>query len=258
VDALGLYSRAFRFAALPANLLGDSVGTVLFAAMAKVQNEQQRLQNAFRQGTALTALLVMPLSALAIVLAPEFFVVVLGPQWSGAILPFQILAVGMFCRAGWKIGVAVLRAKGAISTMAIFSAIYAALIVAGALAGQFFGLVGVAVGVATATVLYYFLNLYQIKPHLTLSWIELLGLHVPAVITTTIVLISASVVAGLVRQWGWSELAVIVVTAFGVGAALLACVWWVPRLVFGTENLDWLRLIAGQFLGKIKPSSRAG
>jgi PST family polysaccharide transporter len=253
VDALGLYSRAFRFAALPANLLGDSAGTVLFAAMTKVQTEEMRMRNAFRQGTALTALVIMPLTAIAVILAPEFFVVVLGPQWSGAVLPFQILALGMFFRAAWKVGGSVVRAVGAVHQMSVASMVYAALIVVGALVGQLYGLVGVSVGVTTAVVLYYFLQLFQVKRLIHIGWPEILSLHVPAFVTTILVLVVAWVAAGLARQFGLPEWLVIVATSAGVGAALLVSVWLMPKLVLGEENIAWLRVFARHLFGKKSP-----
>src|SRR5207253_4643905 len=42
--AVGLYSRAYRLMALPANLISDAVGSVLLSTISKIQEDRQRLR----------------------------------------------------------------------------------------------------------------------------------------------------------------------------------------------------------------------
>ena len=101
-SSLGLYTRARKLMGAPASLLGGMLDDVLFPAMARVQDDLPRLGLAYRRGVSLVALTMLPLSALLMVLAPEVIAVALGPQWLGAVVPFQILAVGLLLRTSYK------------------------------------------------------------------------------------------------------------------------------------------------------------
>jgi PST family polysaccharide transporter len=93
---LGSYNRAYQLMALPANLFGQMVERVLFPALAAIQHNIKGLSTVYLRGVAGIALLCLPLSAAALVLAPEVVYVVLGPKWSqGDRATFQILAAGI-------------------------------------------------------------------------------------------------------------------------------------------------------------------
>lgn len=70
-----------------------------------------------------------------IVMAPEVIYAALGPQWSEAVVPFQILTVGMFFRASGKVSGPVLKARGRVYRMAWCKGVYAACVFAGVYAG---------------------------------------------------------------------------------------------------------------------------
>jgi len=81
VSALGLYGRAYNLMTISVNVLGQVLDKVLFSAMAKVQNEPERLVTAYRRGTALIGLTILPISVVSYILAPELINVLLGPAW---------------------------------------------------------------------------------------------------------------------------------------------------------------------------------
>ena len=69
-DALGIYSRAYCFVGLPANLFGTVVDRVIFPAMAMVQKDRQKLAEAYSRAVGLVAMTTIPLSAVLFALAP--------------------------------------------------------------------------------------------------------------------------------------------------------------------------------------------
>jgi hypothetical protein len=89
--SLGFYGRAHALMAAPAYAFGTVLDQVLFPAMAKVQHDPERLAAVYRRGVALIALLVLPASAVLILVAPELVRVVLGPRWAPVVAPFQVL-----------------------------------------------------------------------------------------------------------------------------------------------------------------------
>ncbi|MEL6614763.1 MAG: lipopolysaccharide biosynthesis protein [Bacteroidota bacterium] len=156
-NALGLYNRSYKMMALPAGFLAESFNGVLFPVMAQVQDRRESLHNALVRTTALLALLLLPLTGVASVLAQEVVLVVLGPDWRGAIGALQILALGMFFRAGYKTGMAVLKARGRVYLAAWLQGIYAVLVVVGSLIGWRYGIEGVAASAVIAVVTFFVL-----------------------------------------------------------------------------------------------------
>lgn len=150
VEALGTYGRAYQFLVQPTNLLGGLVNQVLFPAMSSVQHDNKKLARAFRLTVALLAMTTLPLSAVLVVLAPEIVSLLLGKQWMGVTLPFQILATCLVFRVGYNAAAIVACAKGAIYRGALRQWLYAVLVSTGAWIGHFAGITGVALGVAVA------------------------------------------------------------------------------------------------------------
>lgn len=91
VHVLGLYSLAFMIAFAPAQHFSSQVGKVLFAAAAASDVDASGARTL--TATRLMALLLAPLVPVAIVLAPPLVPAVLGSEWSGMVVPFQLLVV---------------------------------------------------------------------------------------------------------------------------------------------------------------------
>jgi PST family polysaccharide transporter len=136
VASLGYYSRAYQLIAMPAMLFGQVLDRVLFPVMSSFQDDQRRLANAYRRGTELVATVMAPLSALAVVLAPEIIEVVLGDGWDPVVAPMQVLALGLVCRTGYKVSDSLARSAGTVYRRAWRQAIYAVLVVVGPLVGS--------------------------------------------------------------------------------------------------------------------------
>lgn len=243
-DALGLYSRAYRLMSFPANLFGETVERVLFPAMSQAQADDQRLTVAYRRGIALTALLVLPVSAIAIVLAPELVQVVLGPSWKGAVLPLQVLAVGMFFRTGYKLSGTLARAKGAVHRLALYHTIYAILVVAGAWVGHWAGLAGVAWGVVGALAVQYLLMAHLSLSVTSLRWRAFIGAHASAVTLTLVAATIAWSIAAWLRGWETSAGLVLLAALGTVTMSLCVLICLAPAFWLGTDGLWWLHTLS--------------
>lgn len=88
---LGLYSLAFTIAFTPVTQFSSQIGHVLFPAAATSGAETMRRRTL--GGVRLTCLALLPLTPVAIVLAPVLVPAVLGERWRGLVAPFQILIV---------------------------------------------------------------------------------------------------------------------------------------------------------------------
>jgi PST family polysaccharide transporter len=243
-DALGFYSRAYRLIALPANLFGEAADKVLFPAMAKVQNEPERLTTAFRRGVVLVSLLVLPASVTIFVLAPEIVYVLLGPNWGGVVGPLQVLSLGIFFRTGYKMSGTLARAKGAVYNFALIKGLYAVLVVGGALIGQRFGLTGVAIGVLGALTVHFFLMSQLSLKNTLMSWSEFLGAHVPALTLTAIVSAVSWGTATLMREFNSPAIVTLSATITVALVCVLIIVRFVPALSIGEEGVWWLQTLS--------------
>jgi PST family polysaccharide transporter len=236
--ALGVYGRAYQLMAAPAVLFGNVLDRVLFPAMVQIQDQPKRLAEAYRRCTALIALVIFPLSALLVLLAPEVVLVLLGPDWQAVTLPLQILGVGMLFRTGCKISDSLVRATGAVYRRTWRQTAYAVAVIAGAWVGQQWGLEGVAVAVLVTLALNFFLMAQLGLCLAEMSWRTFGAAHLPGLILAALVAVPVAITAAALRTWECSPLLVL----GGSLAAVLPCLLLVRRLPgpFLGEDGKWM------------------
>ncbi|HPH65107.1 MAG TPA: lipopolysaccharide biosynthesis protein [Kofleriaceae bacterium] len=216
-DALGFYSRAYDMVRIPSMMFTSIVGSVMFPAFATLQNDAERLGQAFRRSLFATAVILTPASIGLIVLAPEVIATVIGPQWTNTVLPFQIMGATMLFRTSYKIGAIVARASGDAARTAVTQAVYAVAVIAGAIFASRWGIAGVATSTAIAVTL-NFLMLTGLGMHYTnLKWWDVVNAHRQAVLAGLLTLAGAWPTAWLLRQAGAPRVVTLVVTTL-VGA----------------------------------------
>lgn len=254
--ALGVYTRAYGLMTMSVTIFGSAFDRVMFASLAKMQHERERVALAFRRGVALITLVILPLSAVMFVLAPEVIEVLLGPKWSEVVVPFQVLAVGMLFRTSYKVSASVARATGAVYRSAWRQGVYALLVVAGAWAGQFWGVAGVSLGVLLALAVFFVL-MAQLSVRLTsITWRDYVAAHAPAASLTLLVGVEVWAVAALLRRFGAPA---VLVLAASVGVALLtfaALLKLRPRLALGEDGLWALCRIVERLPKRFTPAAR--
>ncbi|MEO7965742.1 MAG: lipopolysaccharide biosynthesis protein [Gemmatimonadaceae bacterium] len=238
VSALGVYGRAYELMLVPAQAIGMLLDKVLFPALARVQEEPERLRLAYRRATSLVALLVMPLSGAAIVLAPELVAALLGMGWTRAIVPFQILTLGMYFRVGYMIGHSVANATGAARAVAWRNALFAALVVFFAVIGARRGLVGVSIGVLVAMAV-NFAMIFHLGARITgLTTASFIGMHLPAALLTAVVGLEAWGVAVAMRGREVPAVVSLIVAGLAIAPTLLLMVRMLPAAL--GEDGRWL------------------
>jgi len=92
-DALGLYSVALNLATLPMNKIMGTVNQVAFAAVARLQEEPERLRKRVLQGNRLAAALSVGTMWGMAATAPELVHVVIGSKWEASIVPLQLIGI---------------------------------------------------------------------------------------------------------------------------------------------------------------------
>jgi O-antigen/teichoic acid export membrane protein len=127
-----------------------------------------------------------PAMAAMAVAAPHLVPALYGRQWTGAVLPLQILCGVGYFRALYHLGGIVAQSAGRVYGELWRQAMYAVLVLAGAWWGMSYGLAGVAFGVAGAIV-YMFVASGQLAIAVTQSsWKDYLRVQAGAVFTACV------------------------------------------------------------------------
>ncbi len=96
--ALGLYHKAYALMTLPISKIFEPLGNVTVPALSRLQDDPARYRQYYLKAVNSVAWLTMPLVALLAAAAGPIILLVLGPQWEGAIPIFKILAVASVFR----------------------------------------------------------------------------------------------------------------------------------------------------------------
>jgi PST family polysaccharide transporter len=244
--ALGVYGRAYHLVAGPAMLLGGVLDRVLFPAMAKVQDQPERLGLAYRRGVALIALVVLPFSTALVLLSPELVLVLLGPEWDQVTVPLQILAAGLLFRTSYRMSDSIARATGAVYRRAWRQGVFAALVLGLSWVGHHWGLPGVALGVVVAVALNFLLMAHLSLQLAALTWRGFLTAHVPGVALSALVGLEIWGSASLLRSSEASAWMVVLLSSAATLPSLLL-IRVMPRLFLGQEGRWMIRTLTARF-----------
>ena len=91
--SLAFYQMAYRFSNIPATEISNVISWVTFPAYSKLQDDIQRLKEAYLKVLQFTAFLSIPTAGLIFILAPDFVTLFLSEKWLPIIPTMQILAV---------------------------------------------------------------------------------------------------------------------------------------------------------------------
>jgi PST family polysaccharide transporter len=243
-QALGLYALASQLMTAPAVIFGQILDRVLFPTMALVQQEQSRLARAYRSGVAACALFTMPAGVILAIIAPELVFVLLGNGWEGVVVPFQILALGMFFRTSYKLSDTIARATGAVYARAWRQAVFAIAIAVGSLIGQLWGLPGVVLGVIAGVATNYFF-MAQLSLVLTgMSWSDFARAHAPGMVLASALGFIVWAVVTHLRALKISAIVVLVdATMLSIILSLSFC-WLLPALFLGDDGRSAVRVLS--------------
>lgn len=154
-NALGIYGRAYSILMTPVSVLGTTLDTTIFPALARINQNTDLQSKVIFNLTYATVLVILPVSVVMVISAEEIVLVVLGPNWLEVIPVFQILALSMAFRSGYKVFDSYCKATGKVYELAIRHKLYMILVVAGCFIGKNYGLMGVAYAITTANILHY-------------------------------------------------------------------------------------------------------
>ena len=256
--AVGIYGRAYQLVGMPVMLFGQVLERIMFPVYSRLQSDRQKATVHYGHTVALSAMVMAPISVLFVVLGPEIVRVILGPDWSEAVIPLQILACTIVFRMGYKLNDSLTKAFGLVYQRAWRLAIYACAVAAGASGGVLWGLPGVAVGVSFAIVLNFFLMAQLTLGRLNASWGWFASKYVRAGVFVLCFFPLLQGTASALRFFEAGYLGVLfgVLAMFCLSAGIVTIVR--PALIFGPDVRWFARLVAQRIKPKFTGEKLSG
>ena len=221
VASLGLYERAYSLMLLPSTYVAVVMSGVLFPAVAQVQKEPARLRRGYLVATQFTALIAAPAMVGIMVAAPYLVPLVYGPQWSGTVVPLQILCAAGYFRALYHLGSVVLQGVGRVYSELLIQLVYACLVIGGSLVGLRFGLAGVAAAVGGAILIMFVATADLVLRATHTAWRDYLRVQLGGLVIATVT--AGITVAARRLLESLSAPPLLIVLGVIVGSALPAC-----------------------------------
>jgi PST family polysaccharide transporter len=153
-EAIGIYGRAYQLVNIPIESLNVSLGSVVFSALSRLQDDPARLRSYFLRGYSLALSLTVPISIALGLFAEDIVRVALGAKWDDAAPILRALAPTVLVYAiinplGW-----LLFSLGLVGRSLRVALVLAPLVIAGYLVGLPYGPVGVALGYSGALLIW--------------------------------------------------------------------------------------------------------
>lgn len=109
---LGFYSRGMQFAHVPNNSINGVLQTVTYPILAKLQDDDDRLINAYRKYIRMTSMVIFIIAGILCALAKPIILLFLTKKWAEAIVYLQIFSITYMFDHLCTINLNLLKVKG--------------------------------------------------------------------------------------------------------------------------------------------------
>jgi len=249
-EVLGLYSKAYQLMMLPANILGTVIDKVLFPIMSSIQNEKQRLSNAYITALSVVVMVTMPLSAVLVIFAEDIISIIFGQQWIGSAHILQILSLALVFRITYKFSDTLSRAKGSVYKRAWRQGIYAMFVFIGAWFGSTWGAAGVAWGTALAILVNFLLMLQLSQKLIGFSWGKILLLHFKHFLISISMVTCILMLRKELVFYKYSSFSITVISIF-FGMFSLCLIWFLVRSFISVE-INFIKISMSKIISRKK------
>ncbi|MBV8968022.1 MAG: lipopolysaccharide biosynthesis protein [Verrucomicrobia bacterium] len=225
-EVLGIYGRAYQLINIPTDNLNTTIGQVAFPALARVQNDPERLRSYFLKGYGLFLSLVVPLTMGCGLFATDIVRLFLGWKWEAAAPVFRLLAPTIFTFALVNPMAWLMMATGHTVRNLWITCAATPIVIAGYVVGLRFGPTGVAAGFSTTAVLLALPIIYFATRGTSIKAIDALKVIMRPIASILVAACAALIVATVTHSLA-STLARLVVDSsvlFGVYALMLCFV----------------------------------
>lgn len=184
--ALGYYTVAYRLLVTLTQLLTDTVRQVVLPVFSKLQDNPEKMRQAFYSATELVSFVAMPAFVGMAILAPELVFGLFGSEWEPSIPVMQLLAFVGLLRSLFNFSGAVIMSAGKPSwNLGLMTLDTLAKVLAFLIAVRW-GINAVALGLLIATYAFAPIRLWVIKRLIHLNIIDYLSRYVPPLLSSVV------------------------------------------------------------------------
>lgn len=247
---LGFYSKAFQLFTIPASFFGGIFDKILFPILSQKQKDIKKLSSFYTFSTTLCFGLLVPISVLILINAEVIIDAFLGNQWKAAVVPLQLLILGLAFRFGTRINKSYLKAMGIVYRGAYYQLIFAILMfVCTYIGGSLYALPGVAAGVLVATIINYIQMAYRLYKVLDFSGLVLVKNLSKNLIFHLLFVFVTLILYQMEIRSKWIHLGLTIVV-------YLPCLFFYFKskrnIIFTTDNKSMFVLVANSLPTKVK------
>lgn len=237
-SALGFYAIAYNVMYAPMARITTPIQMVMVPAFSRLQDDRERLGQAWLRGARLSAAVAMPAFLGMLAVAPDFVPVVLGARWDPAVPVLQLLCISGILQGIQLLQQPVLQGRGRAGSLLRFGLVSTPVNLAGFVIGMHWGIVGVAAGFAVARTL--------MVPVITRMTCKEVGLPLrafPKALASVALGAVAMCVIVVLARLELTELGVpsaarlVLLTALGIAFYLGYLIWRAPDIVTDLRRL---------------------
>lgn len=157
---LGLYTKADQFKTLPSQNLDNVIQRVSYPVLAEIQNDNQRLKNAYRRLIKNTMFLSFVSMIGIAAIARPMVITLLGEKWSGTVPMLQLLCFSGMLYPLHSLNLNMLKVKGRSDLFLTLEIIKKALVVPAVVLGVLYGIETMLVCIVVNSFIAYYINSY--------------------------------------------------------------------------------------------------
>lgn len=187
---LGNYTRAQHFADLPINNINSIIQRVTLPLLSEVQDDNQRLHAIYLKLIKMTSFIIMPLMLGLLAIAEPLVLTLLGDDWKGCVLLFQILCVARLWTPFSAINVNLLQVKGRTDLQLKLEIVKKTIITIVLLFTIHSGVELLVGGFAICTPMAFFINAYYTKKFIGVDFSKQFMAIVPSFVISIIMALS--------------------------------------------------------------------
>lgn len=173
---VGLYSVALELGTMPLRKIAPIVNEIAFAGFARIQDDKTLIADYQEKAFRFLLIVCLPIFVGMSSVAPEITAVILGPNWSAAVLPLQLLSLAVPLQLLAEPLQEALNGIGQ-ATLALHNTIIIAVMaIGGFLIGAPFGILGICLVWLIVLPIAFFIVLIRSAPHTGLGLLRFLRL----------------------------------------------------------------------------------
>jgi PST family polysaccharide transporter len=151
VGALGIYARAYNTMLLPLYQISGVTSSVMFSALSGIQEDLERVRNAYLRAVSMIALVAFPTMVGLLVVADRLVLVAFGQRWSATVPLLRVLCVAGLIQSVSMTGGWIYQSQGRTDLLFRWSLVTSAATLASFAVGLHWGALGVTVAYAIVT-----------------------------------------------------------------------------------------------------------